>query len=322
MSKRVKIWLIVGASLVLVGTIIFGGVMMALNWDFSKISTVKYETNEYEINESYKNIKIVTNTADITFIPSEKTKVVCYEETKVKHSATVKDDTLVIELNNNKKWYEHIGINWGSPKITVYIPAGEYGALAINGDTSDTQIPKDFKFESIDISQSTGDVKCLASAIGDIKIKTSTGHIMVEDITAGLLDLKVSTGDICATNIECAGELLVKVSTSKTILENVKCNDIISSGDTGDFTLTNVIADGSIDIERTTGDIKLYDCDANELIIVTDTGNVKGTLLSDKVFIVKTDTGSIKVPETTSGGKCKITTDTGNIRIEIKKIVR
>lgn len=317
MSKSIKIWLVIGASLVLVGAIIFGGVMMALNWDFSKISTVKYETNEYEINDSYKNIKIVTNTADITFVPSENTKVVCYEETKQKHSVTVIDNTLIIELNN-KKWYEHIGINLGSPKLTVYIPAGEYGTLTINGDTSDTNIPKDFKFESIDISQSTGAVKCLASADGGINIKTSTGHITVEDIAAGSLDLKVSTGDIVASNIECVGNLSIKVSNGKTKLNNIKCNTVVSTGSTGDFTLTNVIANEIIDIKRTTGDIKLDGCDAGELIIKTDTGDIRGTLLSEKVFIAKTDTGSVKVPECISGGKCKITTDTGDIKIEIK----
>ncbi len=319
MSKSVKIWLIIGASLVLIGAIIFGGVMMALDWDFSKISTVKYETNEYEINDSYKNIKVITDTADITFIPAENTKVVCYEETKIKHSVIVKDDTLVIEISNDKKWYEHIGINFGSPKITVYIPAGEYGTLTVTGDTSDTEISKEFKFESIDISQSTGDVKCLASATGDIKIKTSTGHITVENITAGSLNLTVSTGDIIVSNTGCVGNLSVKVSTGKTKLNNIKCNDVISTGNTGDLTLKNVIADENIDIKRTTGDVKFDGCDASELIITTDTGNVKGTLLSNKVFIVKTDTGSIKVPETVNGGKCKITTDTGDIRIEIKQ---
>lgn len=319
MSKGVKIWLIVGASLVLIGAIIFGGVMMALDWDFSKISTVKYETNEYAINDSYKNIKVITDTADITFIPAENTKVVCYEETKIKHSVTVKDDTLVIEANDTRKWYEYIGITFGSPKITVYIPAGEYGALTINASTSDTGISKEFKFESIDISQSTGNVKCFASANGDIKIKTSTGHITVENITTSSLNLAVTTGDIVVSDTKCVGDLSVKVSTGKTKLENVKCNDVISTGSTGDFILTNVIADKNIDIKRTTGDIKLNGCDASELVIVTDTGNVKGTLLSDKVFITKTDTGSIKVPETLSGGKCKITTDTGDIKIEIKK---
>jgi hypothetical protein len=40
-------------------------------------------------------------------------------------------------------------------------------------------------------------------------------------------------------------------------------------------------------------------------------------LLSEKVFITKSDTGRIDVPETVTGGKCKITTDTGSIRIYI-----
>ena len=319
MSKPLKIWLIVATSLILVGGIIFGGIMMALNWDFSKISTVKYETNEYKISDSYKNIKIITDTADITLIPSENTKVVCYEGTKQKHLVKVLDDTLVIELNNNKKWYDYIGINFGKPKITVYIPVGEYGALKVRGDTSNTEIPNEFRFESIDISQSTGDVKCFASSSGDVKIKASTGDINVGNITAGSLDLKVSTGNIQASDIECVGAFLIKVSTGKARLENVRCNDVISTGNTGDMTLKNVIADDNIDIKRSTGDVKLDGCDASELIIVTDTGNVKGTLLTDKVFIVKTDTGSIKVPETVIGGKCNITTDTGNIKIEIVK---
>ena len=319
MSKSVKIWLIIAASLTMIGAIIFSGVMMALNWDFSKISTVKYETNGYEVNDAVcKNIKVITDTADITFVPSTYLKVVCYEETKAKHLVTLQDDTLVIEAQN-KKWYDHIGINFGSPKITVYIPAGEYGALTVNGDTSDTEIPKEFKFESIDISQSTGDVKCLASATGNIKIKTSTGDIKVENITAASLNLTVSTGNINATKIECIGDLSAKVTTGKVKLENIRCSNLISTGDTGDITLTKVITDKSIDIERTTGDVKFDGCDAGELIIITDTGNVKGTLLSDKIFITESDTGSIKVPETVSGGKCKITTDTGDIKIEIMK---
>ncbi len=299
MSKKTKIWLIIGASLILIGAIIFGGAMMALNWDFTKLSTVKYGTNNYEISESFKNIKVLTDTANITFVPSENSKVVCYEETKVKHLVTVQDDTLVIQASVDKKWYEYIGVNFGTPKITVYIPAGEYGALTVKASTGNTEIPKEFKFESIDISQSTGGVKCLASARGDIKIKTSTGKIAVEKITAASLEIKVSTGE---ANIS-----------------NTRCNDIISTGSTGDITFKNVIADENVDIKRTTGDVKFEGCDAGEIVITTDAGDVKGSLLSDKIFITESDTGSIKVPESVNGGKCKITTDTGNIKIEIIK---
>ena len=71
-------------------------------------------------------------------------------------------------------------------------------------------------------------------------------------------------------------------------------------------------------IERSTGDIELNGCDAGEIFIETDTGNVEGTLLSEKVFVVTTDTGDKRVPNTTSGGRCEITTDTGDIYITIE----
>ena len=99
MCKKTKIWLMIAASFVLVGCIVFVGVMTVLKWDFSRLSTDRYEANNYEINEDYKNISIVTDTADIIFVPSEETKtsVVCYERKKVKHSVTVNSDTLVIK---------------------------------------------------------------------------------------------------------------------------------------------------------------------------------------------------------------------------------
>ena len=56
---------------------------------------------------------------------------------------------------------------------------------------------------------------------------------------------------------------------------------------------------------------------AAEILIKTDTGDVKGSLLSEKVFVVQTDTGSIDVPKTVSGGRCEITTDTGDIKISL-----
>ena len=58
-------------------------------------------------------------------------------------------------------------------------------------------------------------------------------------------------------------------------------------------------------------------CVLAEIYIETDTGSVSGTLLSDKVFLAETDTGRVSVPKTTHGGRCEITTDTGNIRIEV-----
>ena len=319
MRTRTKVWLIIAASLVLIGCIIFGGVMSLLKWDFSKLSTAKYESNDYEINENYKNISIITDTANIVFVPSEnqKTSVFCHEQKTSKHSVTVKDGTLVIEVVDTRKWYEYIGINFGATKIAIYIPQGEYGMLSIKSSTGDVEIPKDFKFKSIDISERTGNVTNYASALEVIKIKTSTGNIRAENISAGDLDLSASTGGIMVSNVTTEGDVKINVSTGKTKMTVIECKNFISSGNTGDISLNNVIATGKFSIKRTTGDVKIDGCDADEIFVETDTGTVRGSLLTNKVFITKTDTGSIDVPKTVAGGKCEIITDTGDIIITI-----
>jgi len=322
MSKVAKIWLIVASSLVVAGIIIFGAVMSILKWDFLKLSTAKYERNSYEIAESFHNISINTDTADVAFLLSEdgQCKVVCHENEKEKHQVTVQNDTLVINNTNNKKWYDHIhiGINFETTKITVYLPASEYRSLNIKESTGDVEISENFKFENIDIIASTGDIKNFASVSDSLKIKTSTGKINVSGISAGSIDLSVTTGNIEASDIKCEGDVNIKVSTGKTKLTNVECENIISNGTTGDIILNNVISSGKISIERDTGDLKFDSCDAKEIRVVTDTGDVKGSLLSEKVFVVHTDTGRKDVPKTTSGGICEITTDTGDIIINIK----
>ena len=321
MRTRTKVWLIIATSFVLVGGIIFVGIMSMLEWDFTKLSTGKYETNDYEITENFKSISIITNTADIVLLPSENSKasVSCYEQRNVKHLIAVNDGALVIEVDDTRKWYEHIGINFGTPKITVYIPQGEYGKLSIKSSTGDVKIPKEFKFENIDISESTGNVTNYASASEDIIIKTSTGNIHVENVSAGILDLSVSTGEVTASDVTCEGDVKINVSTGKTNLTNIRCKNVVSTGNTGAISLKNVIAAEKFSIERSTGDVKFDGCDAAEISVETDTGDVRGCLLTDKIFIVQTDTGDVDVPKTVTGGKCEITTSTGDINISINK---
>ena len=320
MSKATKIWLIIAISLILVGGIIFTGVMMLFNWDFTQLSTSKFETNKHDISENVKSISIITDTADIVFVKSEDSScsVTCFEHKNSKHRVEVNDGTMVIEQVDTRKWYEYIGINFGTPKITVSLPKAEYGKLLIKASTGDTTLPGDFTFDSIDISKSTGKVINSASASEFIKIKTSTGDIRVENVSAGEVDLSVSTGLVTVSNLNLKGDLKVKVSTGRTNLTDVECESFISTGSTGNVHLKNVVATQKFSIERSTGDIKFDGVDASEIFVETDTGDVRGSLLSEKVFIVKTDTGDVSVPKTVTGGRCEITTDTGDIKIEIK----
>ena len=300
MRKCVKIWFIVAASLVALGAILFCGVMSVLGWDFRKLSTVRYETNQYEISEAYTDISVLTDAVDVELVLSEngKTGVVCHEQARLNHAVSVKDGVLVIERVDTRKWYDYMGIGFGSSKITVSLPAGAYGALSVKLNTGDVAMAKDFSFTDVNIKATTGDIRLANLSTGSMAIKTSTGKITVK-------------------NVSCTGDVAIGVSTGKSCLTDVACKSLTSRGGTGDLTLKNVIASERISIERGTGDVTFDACDAAELCIETDTGNVTGTLRSEKIFITHTDTGRVNVPKSTVGGRCEITTDTGNIKLEI-----
>ena len=319
MTTAKKVWLIVAALLVLAGSIMFVGVMTVLDWDFSKLGTNPYETNLHAITEDFQDISIRTNTATITFLPSPdgKCTVECYEREKALHAVTVEDGTLVIKVQDTRAWYEYIGINVGFPKITVYLPESQYASLFVKASTGSIKIPQDFTFTTADLTVTTGSVNFNASASEEIKIKTTTGNIRVENTSAGALNLSASTGAITLSKVSCEGDADLRVTTGKTMLTDVSCRNLISTGSTGDIALTNVIADEKITIERSTGDIVFIGCDASEIYAEASTGDITGSLLTEKVFFAQSDTGRINVPKTITGGRCELATDTGNIKIEI-----
>ena len=319
MLKRTKIWLIVALCLVFAGTGLFLIGMAKNGWSFRSLGTKNFVTNSYEIEEEFDGVFLDANTADVNFKYSTdgKCRVVCFENVKEKHSATVENGVLNIKAVNEKKWYDYITLFSSEPKITVYLPTAEGMNLNIKVSTGDVRIDQDFTFDNIDISGSTGDVECNASSVKQTKIHLSTGDIRVDGVSAGSSDLSVTTGKIALRNIQCAGEVKVKVKTGDSDFTNVDCASFVSTGTTGDIELNSVIVSGTILITRSTGDVEFERCDAGELNIKVSTGDVDGTLLSSKVFIVKTDTGEIEVPRTTTGGICEITTTTGDIEIRV-----
>ena len=283
MRTKTKIWFIVAAFLVIIGCVMFGGVMMKLKWDFSKLSTSKYVTNTYEIEEEFQKICVQADTADITFRKAEDgiCKVVCVEHESEKHETEVKDGTLSIQLQDERKWFEHIGINVGTSKITVFLPQG-------------------FMFSSVDVL-------------------TSTGDIVMKKIETGRLNLSVSTGKITVESVKCEGDVKLKVTTGNSFLTDVQCKNLSTTGNTGKITMKSVVAEEQIDIKRSTGDVSFEKVDASDIVVKVSTGDVKGSLLSEKVFVTKMSTECVYLPKTINGGTCKIETSTGDIKISIEK---
>lgn len=280
MKKRTK-WLIAAVSLILVGGILFIGVMTVLQWDFRKLSTDQYETNTYNITDAFTNLSVDVTTADVVFAPSADgtVSVVCYEEIQAKHSVTVEGETLVIKAKDSRKWYQKIGFHLGGPKVTVYLPADAYGVLTMKVTTGDITIPKSFSFASMDLKVTTGDITCSADVTGDVTLKATTGDVKVSSMT---------------------------------------CRHFTATGTTGDMTLRDVVATGAFFIKCSTGDVSFAACDAAELTVKTTTGDITGTLLTPKMFDAHVTTGHVDVPPSATGGKCKLNATTGDIKITIQ----
>ena len=279
MNKNIKTWFIIAGSLMLLGCILFIGVMTMLNWNFEKLSTDKFVTNEYKISENFKNISVKSINADIILIPStqNETKVICNEYKKIPHSVTVENNTLIISPQT-KKWYNHLGIHFKTPKITIQLPKDTYASLTINATTGNVTLPKDFTFNSANISVTTGNVFMESSVLNNINCKTTTGDID---------------------------------------LNQINCNSLTISGTTSDVKMKNVVAKDKVDIHLTTGDVIFESCDGAELLIRVTTGDVIGTLLSNKTFDAKSTTGKVTVPKSKNGGLCKVKATTGSIKIDL-----
>lgn len=321
MRKSTKILMIVAVSLIAAGLIAFCVAMTAVKWNFLNLMEEKYDMKEYEITESFHGISIMSDTADITFVPTDgtQTKVSCREKTRLTYSVTVEDGALAIHAVDARKWYDHIQLfGSGTQKITVYLPRGEYGALNIKESTGDVTIPSDYRFASVNVTLSTGDVACEASASDSVRIKANTGDVKISGVSAGSLSISTITGEITASSVTVTGEVTVHVSTGKSRLSDLRCKTLVSKGDAGDLTMNRVIADESFSLKRITGDVTLEECDAAQMEITTNTGDVKGTLLSEKIFLHQSNTGKVSLPESTRGGVCRITTTTGDICFSVK----
>ena len=320
MKKGFIICSIVASSLVLLGILLFLGVLLSVKGEFGMFGNARLETNTYEITDDFDSVSLKTDTADVVFLVSEDgiCRVVCYERESMGHAVTVEEGTLSVQLEDTRKWYEHISLfSVGHPMITVYLPEREYVDLSVKVSTGDVELPAQMGFERIEVLGTTGDVNCSASARESVKIKTTTGAICVENVSAGQMGLQVSTGKMTVSGVSCDGDLSVSVSTGKSYLTDIACKNLYSTGNTGDISLKNVIASETFSIERSTGDVTLEECDAAELFLRTDTGDVEGSLCSEKIFMVMTDTGDIDVPKTVTGGRCEVTTDTGDIKITV-----
>ena len=156
------------------------------------------ETHKYNIKENFEDIKITTDTADIQLVLSDDQSsfVVCEEEMNAKHSVTVTENTLQIKVDDNKKWYEDIGINLNVPKITVYLGKSEYGNISLETDTGNVSLNSIIATGKLSIEIDTGNVNFESCDASEVFIETDTGNVTGSFLTDKVIFAESDTGKI------------------------------------------------------------------------------------------------------------------------------
>ncbi|MDE6208942.1 MAG: DUF4097 domain-containing protein [Lachnospiraceae bacterium] len=319
MKKNKKIAIFVALTLISVGFVVSLGAMAVMNFDFTKMNTLNFVTNTYQVDETFSGISVDGAECDVRFVVSgdNQCSVVCNEGDKIYHSVTVENNTLIIERHDERKWYEHLGLYWADMEIVIYLPQSEFETLYIENLSGDIVIPEGFSFEAAEIYSTSGNVSFQAAADNVLSVKTVSGEIYVNNAEPQNLNIKSTSGDIELSNIN--SQSITAYTTSGDIeFSNIKCQNITTNTTSGEIEFSKVIANEYINIKSVSGDVELNKCDAGSLWIKTVSGDVSGLLLTEKIFFTDTTSGDVKVPHSASGGKCEIITTSGDIKLDIE----
>ena len=275
-----KGFIIAAVVLVSLGIILFVAALVVSGFNLRGSGSEERITKEIIVDESFRDISIETTTADIELKPSDNGSCrVVYDEVKNRSlNVVVEDNTLKVKYADERKWFDRITLWTTKLTVTVYLPASS--------------------FESVAVASKTGD-------------------ILISDLEADNMALAVTTGDILLSSVRLSKDLSAAVTTGELTVSNLTCRNLNSDGSTGDISLRSVTASKRMDLKRSTGDVHFDKCDAADIKVKTSTGDVTGSLLSDKIFVAKSSTGRVSVPDSASGGQCEVTTSTGDIKLQV-----
>ena len=121
--KKITNFIILGSIvLIFVGMIIFVVALSTNKEGTGFFNNGTIVTNTYKVDEDFNNIIIEESVCDINIIykESDSTSINLKELSNIQHIIEVKDNTLTIKENDQRKWYEKI-FNFYDTEIIVYL---------------------------------------------------------------------------------------------------------------------------------------------------------------------------------------------------------
>ncbi len=326
--------IIIAAVLIVLG-IGLTAVAFSLGADFEQTQDVTHEAKG-----AYTSISVKTGAADIVIKRSEtgKTYAVCKEAERLTYSLTVENGTLILSEQDNRRWYDNIGINIGKRACTVYLPAGAYHELRAEASSGVIDCSEsDITYQNAALTTSSGMIKASFSVSGELQVKSSSGRITLSDCTAGMLTVSASSGAITLERVTASTSMNVNASSGRIEIFDCASNVLTAGASSGAITLERVTASTSMNVNASSGRIEIFDCAPNVLTAGASSGAIEIQRLTDctgitvhttsgririadaapQALTAKASSGAIVLERVTAGSMLQADTTSGSIRLEL-----
>lgn len=340
MSKRrtfIKIFVILGAILLVAGVAVFVGGMTAGGWDFSILNTVRYTQKSYDAEGAVTSVHIEYSDASIYVEYSETAERVhidypvrLNERDEESAQIEITEEGGTLAVIEHVDWEKNL-FQWSlgnSPAVRVVLPAGQNIALDLCTQNGSVSLNADGEaLPSLDLHSNNGSISVSGtltvaedaafqtdngsvkvsgvSAAGDLTLRTSNGSMRAENISADSLEARSSNGSLRLADIAAADSLTAKTAHgSVELFGNVTAKMLTASTSAGDIAMR----DGKVDAQEITMTTELGSIEAE--------GSAFAGAQSDYTVLVSTGLGESNVSDSVGGNrKLTLSTGTGDIRV-------
>lgn len=319
--KITKILLLSAAALVLLGAMFVGAAL----WKGEKDMGKNRVEQSFQLKDSFRDIQIDCDACDLYIKPAGSGEPAVHYEGDKRYLPTVelRDGTLYVDATDKRDlpWYLRVFdvnfFSWIDNRVTVTLPETALGALKIEHASGKTELDAGLSFASLDLRAASGAVELSCDVTERLFVDCASGAVNLSGIRCGSAEVESSSGGVALSDMTVEGALTIRHSSGGTTLEQVQCGSLDIDSSSGTIHLTDTLAAETFTVSSSSGGIKLTDCDGGEISLHTGSGSVKGTLRTEKIFYANAGSGSVHVPESTSGGICRVKTGSGSIDLDI-----
>lgn len=215
--------------------------------------------NTYPVSGNFTDISVTDYYADVQFRVSRdgSVSVVTRDAADVTHTVRVEGNTLTVtrpEPSVGQRLFHH---DDDDPEVTIYLPAGNYGALTVSNTSGDIESAAQLGFASANLTTVSGDIDLNGPVSGKIVCNTTSGDVELRCPTAGDVEISTTSGD---AELERSDAASLTISTTSGEVEGsllTSKNFAVSSSIGRVSVPTSDPAGAPCTVTTTSGDIRL-----------------------------------------------------------------